>query len=62
MSDEASGCEQDSKAIFDASPEVDRRGFLKVLRWAGDFADLEVKHHGLRNHLVVEDKIIGVLE
>jgi len=29
MSDEASGCEQDTKAIFDASLEVDRRGFLK---------------------------------
>jgi len=58
----AEGRSQHTQAVFDAAFEVDGRSIFKVLGGAGNFADLETEHDGLRNHLVVEDKIIGVLK
>ena len=58
MQHEAGGCGQNAQTIFDATLEVDGRGFLKVFRGAGNFADSEAEHHGLRNHLVIEYEIV----
>ena len=50
------------KAVFHASAEIDRRGFLEILGRTGNFTDLKSKVHALREHLVVEDEVVGVLE
>ena len=62
MSGKAEGRPQYAKAIFHAALEVDGRSFLEVFSRAGDFANTEVEHHGLRNHLIVEDEVVRVLK
>ena len=41
---------------------IDGRSFLEILGRTGNFTDLKSKVHALREHLVVEDEVIGVLE
>ena len=53
---------QHSQSIFHAALEVDGRGFFKVFRRAGDLANVEAEHHGLGDHLVIEDEIVGVFK
>ena len=60
--DESGGRGQYARAVLHAAAEVDGGRFFKVFGRAGDLADPEAEHHGLRDHLVVEDKIVGVLE
>src|ERR1700722_15142525 len=55
------GC-QYTETIFHTAAEVDGRSFFKVFRRARNLANSESEHHGLRNHLVVEYKIVGVLK
>ena len=62
VGNEAEGCAEDTQSILHASLEIDRGGFLKVFCRARDFANIETEHHGLSDHLVVEDKIVRVLE
>ena len=61
MGNEADGGGEHAQAILHAAAEIDGGGFLEVLGGAGDFADVEAKHDGLGDHLVVEDKVVGVL-
>src|SRR5581483_1103430 len=53
---------QDTQAILQASREVDGRRFFEVLRGARNFADPKAEMHALREHLIVENKVIRVLE
>src|ERR1700721_621255 len=60
--DEIGRCRQYAEAVLDAALEIDRRGFFKVFRRAGYFANPKTKHDSLSDHLVVEDEIVRVLE
>ncbi len=62
MRNEAEGGGKHPKTIFDTAPEVDGGSFLEVLGWARDLADVEAKHYGLGNHLIVEDEVVGVIK
>ena len=58
MRNEAGSGAEDSKSVFDAALEIDRRGLCKVFGGAGDFSDAEAEHDGLGNHLIVENKVV----
>src|ERR1700679_1875556 len=62
MSDETCCRRQDAQAVLQASPEANRGSLLEISRGARDFANPETKHHGLGDHLVVENEIVRVLE
>ena len=47
--------------VAQAPPEVDRGRLGEVLRRAADLADAEAAPEDLREHLVVEDEVVGVL-
>src|ERR1035438_6523605 len=49
---------QTAKTVFATALEIDGRGFLEILRRATDFANREPVPQNLRDHLVVENKII----
>jgi hypothetical protein len=51
-----------AKTIRHAAPKVDRRRFLKIFRGAGNLADTKSEVHALRQHLIIEDKVIGIFE
>ena len=53
---------QDAKAVLHAAFEVDGGCFFKIFRRAGDFSNVKTKHHGLRDHLIVENEVVGVFE
>ena len=50
------------QTIRHASLKVDGGCFLKIFRRARNLADAKSKHHGLRNHLIVKNKIIRVFQ
>ena len=52
----------DAEAVAQRSAEVDRRRLLEVGGGAAHLADLEAGQQDLREHLVVEDEVVGVLE
>src|SRR5207302_1960390 len=52
---------EDAEAVLHAAAEIDRRRLGEVARRAGDLADLESEPDRLRQHLVVEDEVVGVL-
>ena len=54
--------DKNSEAVFHAAFEVDGRCFFKIFRRAGDFSNVKTKHHGLRDHLIVENEVVGVFE
>ena len=54
--------EQHAKAVFHAAAEIDGGGLLEILRRAGNLADAEAEIHTLRQHLVVEDEVLRVLQ
>ena len=57
------GCgAENAEPILHAALEVDRRSFLEVFRGTGYFTNPEAKHDGLRDHLVVEDEIVRILQ
>jgi hypothetical protein len=47
-------------AILDAAANADRRSFFEVFRGTRHLADAEIEPHALRQHLIVEDEVIGV--
>ena len=49
-----------SEAVNNAAPEIDRRALGGVRRWAADLADRVAEPDDLRQHLIVEHKIIGI--
>ena len=51
---------QDAEPIFNTPAQIYRRCFGEILGWAGDFGDLETGIDYLREHLVVEDEVVGV--
>src|SRR5262249_42545087 len=53
---------QNPKAILDTPPEVDRRGFREIFCGARNLPNLKAKVGALREHLVVENKIVRVFE
>src|SRR5579871_2111879 len=53
---------QHPEAVFHAAAEVDGRCFLEITRWAGNFADAESEVGALRQHLIVEDEVIGIFQ
>src|SRR3569833_3157923 len=52
----------DADPVFDAAFQVDRRCFFEVLGRAGVFAFSVSVLLGLRDHLVVKNEVVGVLE
>ena len=55
---EAGGGAKDSKSVFDAAPEIDRRGLCKYLVGQEISPIAEAEHDGLGNHLIIEDKVV----
>src|SRR5512146_3589595 len=53
---------QHSQPVLHAAAEVDGRGFGKVLGGTRNFADVETEIHALGQHLVVENKVIGIFQ
>ena len=53
---------ENSEAILHASAEVNGGCFFKIFRGAGNFADTESKMYALRQHLVVEHEVVGILQ
>ena len=53
---------QHSQTILHAAAEVDGRRFFEIFGRARNFADAEAEVHALRQHLVVEDEVVGVFE
>ena len=53
---------QHTKTILHAPPEIYGRSFGEVLGWAGYFTDSESKVHTLRQHLVIENEVVRVLQ
>src|SRR5271154_820774 len=53
---------EDAEAVFHAAAEVDGGGLLEIFRRAGNFSDAEAEMDALRQHLVVEDEVVGVFE
>src|SRR5215467_8389130 len=53
---------QNSKTIFHASPEVNRRCFREVFRGTGKLADAVIEANALGEHLIVENKIVRVFQ
>src|SRR5690348_9978784 len=54
--------EKNSKSITNAAAEVDGRSFFEITCGAGNFSDAKPKKQRLRQHFVIEHKIVGVLE
>src|SRR5258708_16956275 len=54
--------QQYAQPILHAAPEINRRSFRKIFCWAGNFAHPEPEHHALRQHLIVKEKIVRVLQ
>src|SRR5450755_1138695 len=54
--------QQYPEPIFDAAAEVDGRRLIEILGGAGDLAEAEAEMRTLREHLIVKDKVIGILE
>jgi hypothetical protein len=54
--------DKNSETVLHAAFEVDGRRFFKIFRRAGDFPNAKTKHHGLRDHLIVENEVVGVFE
>jgi hypothetical protein len=50
-----------SQAIFHAAAEIDRRCFFEIFGMTSDLCNLIPLHENLRNHLIVENKIIAVV-
>src|SRR6185437_14235346 len=51
-----------SQPVLHTAAEVDGGGCRKILGGAGDFADVEAEIYALGQHLVVENKVIGVFQ
>ena len=51
---------QAAETVLHTAHEVDRRGFSKVLRRATDLGNRFIEPQDLRQHLVVEHKVVGV--
>src|SRR6185436_2235810 len=51
-----------SKTILHAASEIDRRCFSEVLGRTRDLSDAESEKCALREHLIVENKIVGVFK
>jgi len=51
---------QYAETVAAAATEIDGRGLRKIFGRAGDFADIVVGIDDLRQHLVVEDKVVRV--
>ena len=62
MCDERRCSRQYSQPIFHAASKADGGSFLKVAGWAGDLADSKTEHHGLSEHLIVEDEVVRVFQ
>src|SRR5208282_2517064 len=54
--------QQYAQAILHAAPEINRRSLRKILRRAGNLANVEAEENALRQHLIVKDKIVRVLQ
>ena len=62
MRGKADARHKDAETVLHAPLEIDGRRFFKIFRRAGDFSNSKAKHHGLRDHLIVEDEVVGVFE
>ena len=62
MTDETGGCAENADSVFHAATEIDGRCFFEISGRAGDFSDAEAEHYGLGDHLVIEDKVVGVFK
>ena len=51
---------QGAQAVLDAAPEIHRGSLCEIAGRDGNFADTEAERHGLRDHLGVEDEVVGV--
>src|SRR6202795_1569256 len=54
--------QQHAQPILHAAPEINRRSFRKIFCRAGNFAYPEAEHTALRQHLIVKEKIVRVLQ
>ncbi len=52
---------QHAHAVFGRAGEVDGGGFLKVFGGAGHLANLKAGHEYLGDHLIVKDKVVGIV-
>lgn len=59
---ELHGGTQHSQPIRHAAAEVDGGSFGEILRRAGHLADAEAEVRTLGQHLIIEDKVIGVFQ
>src|ERR1700685_4193432 len=53
---------QHAHSIFHAAPKIDGGRILEILRRTRHFANAKSKMHTLRQHLVVKDKVVGILQ
>src|SRR5579863_9510751 len=51
-----------AESVGDAAAKIDRRSLFEILRRTGHFPDAKAEMHALCEHLIVEDKIVGILE
>src|SRR5690606_25334884 len=54
------GHPQHTQSVFEAAPEIDGAGLGEILGGTSDFGDFESRVEDLRDHLVVEHKVVGV--
>jgi hypothetical protein len=50
------------KPIFHAAMKVNGGGLLKIFGGTGNFSDAETEVDALRQHLVIEDEVVGVFK
>ena len=48
------------EAVFDAAPEIDGGGLLKIAGGTGDLADGKAEIDHLGQHFVVKNEVVGV--
>src|SRR5580700_8518125 len=53
---------ENAETVNDAAPEVDRRRLFEILGRARDFADAVAEVDTLRQHLIVEDEVVGIFD
>jgi hypothetical protein len=59
---ESSRSTQHFQTILDAASKVDGRSVLVIAGRAGQLTDTKPEHHRLRDHLIVENEVIGIFK
>ena len=50
------------ETVLHATPKVDGRGFFEILGGTGNFSDAKAEVNALRQHLIIEDEVVGIFE